>query len=340
MSSSLASNACILLGKDWPLADVSWQPLTPDGSSRQFCRLQHRNGQQVICIAPPDGDVVALKEAVGGWHIGCHLLACDAPVPELFAFDRQTGLLVCEDLGDVRLHDQIFSMGRSSQEVHTLYEQVVIRLARMQVQAKKNFNPDWCWDTPRYDRKLMLERESGYFLNALCQDMLNLQVDEAALCNEFSVLADQVSCADAGFFLHRDFQSRNIMVLNDEVRFIDYQAGRLGPLGYDLASLIIDPYAALDRDLQEKLIDRYLAELIGLITYDTEEFKSEFLLLAVQRNLQILGAFAFLSQQCNKPFFQQYIQPALHSLQHNISILGSKNYPFLTKLVDQCLTDV
>jgi aminoglycoside/choline kinase family phosphotransferase len=228
--------------------------------------------------------------------------------------------------------------GVASEQIIALYQQTVRELARMQVRAREKFDCSWCWDTPCYDRSLMLERESGYFLQALCRDLLRLSFAEDEVTREFEELADRASQADVSFFLHRDFQSRNIMVHQGRVRFIDFQAGRLGPAAYDLASLLIDPYVALPDYLQETLIDEYLAELISIISYDPDRFKKEFILLAVQRNLQILGAFALLSGQSGKPFFRQYIQPSLESLQTLLAKAAPDGYPCLKALTGQCLS--
>jgi aminoglycoside/choline kinase family phosphotransferase len=321
MQDDFSEQACRLLdeldesGDDWRRDRVRIEALTPDGSLRRFCRIFHKDGRSVVAVAPPVGDPVGLREAVSGWHIGRHLFALGAPVPELYAFDEQSGLLVCEDLGDRRLHDLILENGVDSERVMRLYHQTVIELAKMQVRGRKGFEASWCWDTPRYDRRLMLERESGYFLQALCRDFLQINIDQQKIEQEFSVLADRAATADASFFLHRDFQSRNIMVRQGRVRFIDYQAGRSGPLAYDLPSLLIDPYAALPRQSQDDLLERYLDALTALIPYDRRQFQREYVSLALQRNMQILGAFAFLSKQRDKPFFRQYIKPALRSLQ-------------------------
>jgi aminoglycoside/choline kinase family phosphotransferase len=329
-----------MLGNSWQLEGVQVEFLSPDGSLRRFFRMIGKDDSRVIAVAPPAGDSTGLREASSGWKIGCHLFAGGIPVPELYCFDEQNGLLVCEDLGDVRLHDLLAKSGCSSGRVVDLYRQVVVELARMQVHGRKNFDCSWCWDTDRYDRKLMLERESGYFLQALCRDMLQLSIAEQEVEREFIGLADRAQQADASFFLHRDFQSRNIMVYQGRVRFIDFQGGRLGPAAYDLASLLIDPYAALPERLQDDLLDLYLDEFTALTPYDRQQFKDEYLVLALQRNLQILGAFAFLSHQRGKPFFLQYIKPSLFSLQTLLVKTSPGEYPCLKALIEQCQTEI
>jgi aminoglycoside/choline kinase family phosphotransferase len=335
-----AKRALALLGAPWCSEQTTIEPLTPDGSLRRFCRLIRQDGKQAIAICPPPNDTAGIHEAEAGWHIGRHLYAHAVPVPELFAFEESSGLLVCEDLGTTRLHDILLQHGVHANEVTALYQQIVVALAKMQVRGREQFNPAWCWDTPCYDRQVMLERESGYFLRAFCQDLLHVAGDEQALQEEFIQLAEQAAQADTSFFLHRDFQSRNIMIKQGQVRFIDYQAGRLGPLAYDLASLLIDPYAALPQAMQDALLEEYLDALTALIPYDRQQFQQEYLLLAVQRNLQILGAFAFLSKQRGKPFFAQYLSPALHSLHHLLAKFPPHEYLYLKLTVQQCLSNL
>jgi len=340
VENDLIEQSCQMLGNSWQLERVHVESLSPDGSLRRFCRMICKDGSKVVAVAPPADDSIGLPEASSAWEIGCHLFAGGIPVPELYSFDEQNGLLVCEDLGDVRLHDLLLQQGNSSERIIDLYQQTVVGLVRMQVRGRENFDCSWCWDTDRYDRKLMLERESGYFLQALCCDMLLLPVERQEIEREFIGLADRAQQADASFFLHRDFQSRNIMVQHGRVRFIDFQGGRLGPAGYDLASLLIDPYAALPERLQDDLMDLYLDEFTALVPYDRQRFKDEYLLLALQRNMQILGAFAFLSHQRGKSFFLQYIKPSLCSLQTLLAKASPDEYPCLKALTEQCLAEI
>ena len=345
MQDDFIEQACRLLyasaqsDKKWQRDKVRVEPLAPDGSLRRFCRILHKDRRRAVAVAPPVGDAVGLREAVSGWHIGRHLFAAGTPVPEQYGFAEHNGLLVCEDLGDRRLHDLVLEHGVDSEPVIDLYRQTVTELAKMQVQSRNGFDTAWCWDTPQYDREVMLESESGYCLQALCRDFLQINVP-TAIQQEFSALADRAAQADASFFLHRDFQSRNIMVQGNRVRFIDYQAGRLGPLAYDLASLLIDPYTALPSQLQDALLEHYLDTLTNLIPYDRQQFKREYVLLALQRNLQILGAFAFLSKQRGKPFFRQYIKPALGSLQDLLAEVPKEEYLCLKSLTRQCLIEI
>jgi aminoglycoside/choline kinase family phosphotransferase len=293
-------------------------PLTGDGSSRKFWRIAQDDKGLCLAVAPSSTDVKDMAEARAARAIGLHLLQRKVPVPEQYGWSEEYGILLFEDLGDCKLHDYVLTEQKKGENtgsggIRSMYGKVVADLAMMQVLGAKGFDLDWCWDTARYDRALMLERESGYFLRAFWQNLLGKE-EPSGLQEEFAALADRAAMIPADYFLHRDFQSRNIMLHQGETRFIDFQGGRLGPLGYDLASLLIDPYVSLSEALQDELLELYLDTVEGMISVDRGMFKEEYLFLALQRNLQIVGAFAFLSKQRKKVFFRQFLQPALSSL--------------------------
>ena len=288
--------------------------LAADGSSRQFVRIYRYGRSLCLAVLPATHDPRDLAESEAAWHIGCHLHRKGVPVPELYGRHRQSGILLFEDLGDLRLYELVASTDfndiQSLQKLTAVYEKILLQLIAMQLDGAEGFDDSWCWDTPQYDRNLMLVRESGYFLRAFWQDMLGRPIPEG-IEQDFEMIADRACRASASFFLHRDFQSRNIMIEKSSIRIIDFQAGRRGPLAYDLASLLIDPYAALPEQMQEQLFEFYIGQLSRRLALDLEEFKEQYQLLAVQRNLQIIGAFAFLSQVRRKDFFAKYIRPAV-----------------------------
>ncbi|MCL2789158.1 MAG: phosphotransferase [Desulfobulbus sp.] len=320
--------------RTWNETTVQVQERVPDGSTRRFFRLSGQGLPKMIAVLPPERDQRGRAEAAAFATIGRHLRRIGAPVPELYGFDPVTGLALCEDLGDRRLFEQVVEQGAAQSMEY--YESAVQQLARMQVRGSVGFDPAWGWDTPRYDRQLMIERESGYFLQACCTDLLGLDFDRQAVAADCLRLADEVAKAPAYFFLHRDFQCRNLMLTQGVVRFIDFQGGRLGPLAYDLASLLFDPYAALPESMQDRLVLVYLAALGEELPYDPDQFHHEYLLLALQRHLQMLGAFAFLSQVRDKPFFAHYLEPALTSLDRLLAKPEAAGYAALHTLTSQC----
>ena len=320
-------------------AQIQVEQLVPDGSTRIFLRLKQKD-QHVVCVLPPEGDRNGIAESRSFFSIGRHLHCQGVPVPYVYGITEGSRAVVCEDLGNNRLHDILVKEQGMTPRVLEIYEQTVRTLAHMQVHGAISFDPSWCWDTPVYDRTVMLEKESGYFLQAFCRDYLALSFHSEAVQEDCVRLAHAAAKAPADFFLHRDFQSRNIMVAAGDVRIIDYQGGRLGPLAYDLASLLLDPYARLETEVRDHLTNTYLDKLDTLYNYDHQQFYNELVLLSLQRNLQILGAFAFLTRVRRKSFFQQFLVPALTSLIALLEKPAAAEYAALHTLTQQCRTQL
>lgn len=318
------------------LAEKKLQKICSDGSTRRFWRVVHADKALCVIAAPAGRSSAELAESRSAWKIGKHLHEKGVPVPELYGWDEESGVLLFEDLGDVRLHDIIAQPGGSerSDAGPDYYRAALEQLAKMQIVGADGFDPAWCCDSPRYDVPLMLERESGYFLRAFWQGLLG-QKENSGVEEEFQAIAEIAGKAAADYFLHRDFQSRNIMVKDGKVRFIDFQAGRLGPLGYDVASLLVDPYAALTPQFQEELLGFYGSAIAGRCPGSEEDFFKYYSFLAVQRNLQIIGAFAFLSKVRGKGFFTAYIVPALLALRDRLAGSSFVEYHRIRALIDR-----
>jgi hypothetical protein len=311
-------------------AAASGRVLAGDGSDRLFLRLAAPAWRRIVVLpAPAPGQ--GQSEAWSFWRIGRHLRRRGVPVPELYEFDRESGLVLCEDLGDGLLHEKLAAEKPGAAELLHLYRRILDLLLEMQLRGADGFDPGWCWDTGHYDRALMLNRESGYFWEACCRNFLGL-AKPAGLDEEFQRLAELTAGEPAEFFLHRDFQSRNLLLQQDTPRVLDFQGGRLGPLGYDLASLLNDPYAALSEEIKEQLFDYYCRNLARERPDLAATFPSGYLWLALQRNLQILGAFAFLSRVKNKSFFLGFLRPAAENLVRLLRAPGGGRFPVLREL--------
>lgn len=291
-----------------------------------------------IVVAPAVTDIQGKgdKEAISAWKIGSHLFQQGCAVPELYGFDQESGLLVMEDLGTLSLYKKVRHLREKGAETELapLYFGVLKKLVILQFYGRKSFQSSWCWDTPYYNRHLMLEKESGYFLEAWWKNFLGREAPQGIM-EEFAVLADRAALAPIDFFLHRDCQSRNIFFVQGEPAFIDFQGGRWGPLGYDLASLLIDPYVILSQELQEELFMYYLT----LIAEQGEkipekEFRFWYNDLALHRNLQIIGAFSFLSQKKGKVFFGQHIDRAVSQLRQRLQVPQFSEFKNLQTMVD------
>jgi len=300
--------------EDYPRR-LDFQPLLGDGSSRRFIRLFCDSSPCGIAVLPGSDTERDFKEFRSSLAIGRHLHRKGVPVPAVLGADSKFRLLLFEDLGDQRLHGVLKTAGKD--ERTRLYQTVVETLVRMQVDGAVDFDQNWCCDTEVYDLEVMTKRESGYFYRAFWKDTL-YQEEVDGLEEEFKTCALRAMEFSESLFLHRDFQSRNLMIKDGQIRVIDFQAGRFGPPGYDIASLLIDPYAGLPTSFQEALLDFYLARMDKLIGIDTGKIRRSYPYLAVQRNLQIIGAFAFLSGKKRKAFFNQFLLPSLVMLENRL----------------------
>lgn len=316
----------------------SSETLSGDGSDRIFFRVVSEDtGKRFMVVFPAESAQHGMREAVAAWRHGRHFHKCGAAVPTIFAFDQQSGALVFEDFGDTLLHGFIQSQGSITEQVLRFYFQAVEKLAHLQVNCRSGFEVGYCWDTPRYDMQLMLIRESGYFYNALCRNLLGFGEMSHELEQDFVKLARRAAEEPADYVLHRDFQSRNLMISEAGIGIIDYQGARLGPLAYDLASLLIDPYANLPVECRQKILSHYLEAVNRYIPLDRQSFIEGYYFIALQRNLQILGAFSFLWKQREKNFFQQFIKPAAENLQMLLTEEQGRDFPVLLSCVDEIL---
>ncbi|ADH85560.1 aminoglycoside phosphotransferase family protein [Desulfurivibrio alkaliphilus] len=311
---------------------VAATPMAADGSERCFVRCRFSDGPSVLLVTPGGSSARELAEARAAAAIGRHLQQAGVPVPAVYGFEVAGGILVLEDLGETLLYHRLQSRPPAD-ELKSLYRQAITALLTLQVAARPGFPVTSCWDTPRYDRRLMLERESGYFYQALVRAMLGREELPAGLAEEFAALADRAAAEPADYVLHRDYQCRNLMLQQEQIRIIDFQGARLGPLAYDLAALLNDPYAALPPAMREELLDFYRQKACTMIQdFDPTAFSKGWFFLALQRNLQILGAFAFLSQQKGKRFFAAFVKPAAAQLQDLLATPQGKAFPLLRKL--------
>jgi aminoglycoside/choline kinase family phosphotransferase len=313
---------------------VVWDSLTPlsgDGSDRPFFRLI-RGENSYLAVFPSPTVARARDEAHSTYLIGTHLLQSGVPLPAIHAYDLESGGILFEDLGDRLLFHEFQAVGEAS--VDELYRQAVVLLADFQLGARAGFKTEWCWDTPCYDRELMINRESNYFAAEFCAKFIGISELPIGLNDEFSALANHISQCPADALIHRDYQSRNLMVVAGCLRVIDFQGARLGPLAYDLASLLNDPYVALSEECKRQLVEYYLQRVETYISLDHVRFMEDYWHIALQRNLQVLGAYAFLVQERGKEFFRPYIAPALERLLTLLAGTLAADYPVLHGLVD------
>jgi NDP-sugar pyrophosphorylase family protein len=296
-----------------------WTTLKGDGSNRIWQRVASgaSDASSVVFVDHGLPPIEGGCEADSFAAIGNHLHKRNIPVPKILGYERPFGWVALEDLGDMHLQEAVVA-SKSPADTRKHYTRVIDVLVSMGIDGATGFEPSFTYQTRAYDRDLILEKEAKYFCDAFLMGFKGTDAGFDQIKVEFEVLATRALDTKQYGFLHRDFQSRNILLSKGGYYVIDFQGGRLGPLQYDLASLLIDPYTALPEGLQEDLLGYYLERLSKRMPVDPAGFIHAYRYCAVNRNLQILGAFAFLGQVKGKRAFLEYIPAAVRSLKKNI----------------------
>jgi aminoglycoside/choline kinase family phosphotransferase/GTP:adenosylcobinamide-phosphate guanylyltransferase len=310
---------------------VKQKKLKGDGSERQWSRL--KSGRQSLIMADHGiRKTLSVTEVDAFVHIGQHLYRRGVPVPEIHFYDAFCGLVFLEDLGDVNLQ-QVARETTSTEALVGIYKSVIDQLVNLSLRGARNFDTGWTYQSTSYDQELIIEKECRYFHEQFLTGYLGLDIAFEDLIDEFSDLARKALRYASTGFMHRDMQSRNIMVKDDRIYFIDFQAGRLGPIQYDLASLLIDPYVELPEAIRIILRDYCLQEISKKIVVDPVKFLRCFEYCRLTRNLQILGAFAFLSRVKGKRYFEDYIPAAVQTLKTGLLDSARHEFPALGSAV-------
>jgi hypothetical protein len=244
-------------------------------------------------------------------------------LPRIYAWDDTLGLILEEDLGRWTLRDSCKGLDR--EEVQRRYRQVIERLVEWH-RIPLGDSPHISGRT--MDREMFLW-ESGYFAEHCVREYFGIVGLPGGWEEERVRLAEAASMLSP-LCMHRDFQSENIMVQDESIRFIDFQGARRGPAEYDIASLLWDAYSPVgdDPDLVASLLEYYL-RLAG-VPADYQAFTTA----SIQRLLQALGAFANLSIHKGKDWYRHYIPIALQRLSRLVP--PQSPYPRLHTIVDRC----
>ena len=308
---------------------IRLHPLQGDGSDRRIFRV-FLGTKSKILVYYPGGTIGNPSENDSFFLIGSHLKGRGLPTPEIFDYQRRAGRFLMEDFGDRSLAHSVINKKNSF--ILKVYKKIIDLLITVQVEGAKGFCEDWCYDTPVYDGVFSLKRETEYFVREFVRGLLGREIDEGSLA-ELEEIAGRVDEEKTRLFLYRDFQSRNVLVRENGFGLIDFQAGRLGPPQYDLASLLIDPYVGLAPELQDTIRDYYIQLLADRISLKPEVFLLNYHIIAFQRNLQILGAFSFLSRVKGKKYFEQYIPEAVKNLKRRVALPSFRPYRHLKRFL-------
>jgi N-acetylmuramate 1-kinase len=279
------------LSHDLQLAHERLLPASSDASFRRYFRVFTPRGTFIVMDAPPG------KEDVRPYlKVGALLAELGAHVPQVHASDVARGLLLLEDLGTTAYLQRL----KAGSDPEPLYADALAVLADIQVEGA-----DAAQELAPYGRA-ELTRELLLMPQWFCRQHLGIEpsaAEEEMLAAAFEFLITE-ALAQPQVFVHRDYHSRNLMVLAaGNPGIIDFQDALRGPIGYDLVSLLKDCYISWPRARVQGWVEAYRSGLVarGVAAASEAQFLRDFDLIGVQRHLKVLGIFARLWHRDGKP---------------------------------------
>lgn len=260
-----------------------------------------------------------------------HFHECGLPVPEVLAVSESKEIYLQTDLGDVTLFHHVedcLNNGHFDKNTIDLYKKTLDKLVDFQTIGHKGLDYSKAFPTPAFDEMSIME-DLNYFKYCFLKEQEEISFNETRLDGDFQRLAKYILEAPSDFFMYRDFQSRNIMIVDNEPYFIDYQGGRKGPLQYDVVSLLYQVKARMPQELRDELIDYYKVKLTHTQDHHIERLKGVeespeydliesfdkfFPAFVLLRLLQVLGAYGFRGLIQKKLHFMQSIPYAIREL--------------------------
>jgi aminoglycoside/choline kinase family phosphotransferase len=278
------------------------------GSNRMYFRVMDGKQSYVVTYNPSN-----VPENNAFVEFSRHFYSKQLPVPEILHADKDLTKYLQSDLGDISLYDIMVKEG-FSEHVYELYKKTCAQLAKLQIEGGRNLDYNNCIATKSFDKQAIYS-DLLYFLYYFVR-ALDLPYDKNALLNDFDILSSYLMQEEQKYFMHRDCQSRNIMVKDERVYFIDYQGGMQGALQYDMASLLWQARASLPYEWRDQLLDYYFEQANGLLghTLDKQNFIDSYDGFVLIRMLQTLGAYGFRGLFERKHYFISSIPFGLKNL--------------------------
>jgi aminoglycoside/choline kinase family phosphotransferase len=295
-------------------SDLQITPLPRSGSDRRYFRITE-SGKNIIGAYNPN---LEENEAFVGFTN--HFIAKGLPVPEIYGYLPDKFVYYLRDLGDINLYTWLH--GRSditdfNRETKELYRKILDNLILFQIKGIKGLNLDLCYPHRSFDRQSMMW-DLNYFKYMLLK-LLAVPFNERNLEHDFVSMADYLLETGQDYFLYRDFQTANVMVIGNEPWFIDYQGGRKGAPQYDVASLLYDAKIPMLQADRNELLDYYIDRFCSVSHEDKNKFKGYYSGFSMIRVMQALGAFGFRGLYEQKPTFTESIVPGVRLLIQIIS---------------------
>lgn len=305
--------------KSLGINDYTLQPASADASFRRYFRLQHGLQSYIVMDAPP-----GREKCEPFINIANRLMATGVNVPEILEVDTSSGFILLSDLGS-----SLYLDGLNDDTVDTLYDDALAAMLTIQQHADIT-------GIPEYSENL-LQSEMDLFTDWLLGRHLQLQMNDkrrGELKNIFVLLKNK-ALEQPQTFVHRDYHSRNLMICEENnPGILDFQDAVIGPVTYDLVSLLKDCYIKWPKEkVNAWALDFYYQ--LEHVEIDETGFLRWFDLMGVQRHLKASGIFARLYHRDNK---SGYLPDIPRTLSYIVDL--AMDYPELEPLIELLRTEV
>lgn len=319
-----------IVGPDFEISLPRFQAIKTGGSDRRYHRTERQGRSVVIVHYPQDDPDFKRHIEYTRFFLNHHI-----PVPELFDYDLNERMAVFEDLGDTSLYNWL-KWNKDRERIEMMYRKALDiavsihcnlagHLSECPLLGERVFDPDYF----RWETEYFIERFVKVF--SASQGGLSEKMVKP-LSNELDRLA-RLADSYPKTVIHRDFQCQNIMIKDNQPYIIDYQGARIGPPAYDISSILWDPYYRLDDRLRESLLGYYISRVSECLEgFDLEGFRGSLLICRMQRHMQALGAYGFLSTVKGKGYYLKFVPEALRHLKEECEI-ERETYPSLSELM-------
>ena len=323
------------------LSPMEIRPIAESGSARRYFRIVTEKRSVIGTY----GSNIEENEAFLSFCRHFHDLKLN--VPEVFAVNAEKNCYLQSDFGDDTLFGHVqkalksghpsAGSGTFDESLIELYKKALKHLVRFQYIGNLGLDYRKAYPAPRFDRQAILD-DFNYFKYYFVKPHEEIDFNETRLNHDFEAFADFLGQAPSDYFMYRDFQSRNIMVKDSELYFIDFQGGRKGPLNYDVVSLLYQVKAQMPQAVRDQLVQSYKEELSQFVDPATVKFDDHQPYFVYLRLLQVLGSYGFRGLIQKKPHFIESIPYALKELETWNGIHPLDDYPELQNVISQLPT--
>lgn len=308
-------------------AGPTLEALPSSGSNRKYFRIS----TDKISLIGVYGE--SHEENQAFIHLANHFQRQGLNVPKVVAVSGDEMCYLQEDLGDTVLFDLIRggrTTGVFSHEEKELLHKAISLLADFQYLGARDLDFSICYPLPVFNHRSVMW-DLNYFKYSFLKTT-GMDFREDLLENDFEKMAGLLLKDPTDTFMYRDFQSRNVMLVDGNPYFIDFQGGRKGPVYYDVASFLWQAKANFPAELRDELITTYISSLRKFRPVDEVSFLQQLRQFVLFRTLQVLGAYGFRGYFEKKPHFIQSVPFALNNLRELLKD-GFDEYPYLSRIL-------